>query len=332
MKKQILLMTAVLMLPVLIQLRVFAEIVVIKKVSDNGVTTVYEGEREDSDIFIPWGTDGMKNIGFIFNWDNNDYYIVELQSSQLEDIQQRTIFTDTMNTQSVKSIQPNSFDVSVSLMRDNIYCERQLMADTSLGIQMILKNKETAPKTVSPYIAIYDNNVLTELKKVTYSNIAYNEVRTYNEVLLIDGENLDDKKVKIMLWDDDMTPLIEAIPIDSTYADFYGDTKETAHTIPVDTHYLEGGIDYPGDQDMFKFTPSATGTYIFSTIGSTDTYGTLYDGSQTISDDNTNGNYNFRITQTLSAGVTYYIEVKHSDAGTGPYKLYIEKPLTVTIQ
>ena len=60
------------------------------------------------------------------------------------------------------------------------------------------------------------------------------------------------------------------------------------------------------------------------TTGTTDTYGHLYDSNCTeIAQDDT-ANYNFNISQTVTAG-TYYVQVRHaSESGTGAYELNVE--------
>ena len=74
----------------------------------------------------------------------------------------------------------------------------------------------------------------------------------------------------------------------------------------------------------FAFTPTTSGSFTIQSIGSGDTYGTLYSASQsslTTNDDGGDGN-NFKITYTMTAGTTYYVAVKFfSSSTTGTFKV-----------
>ncbi len=90
-----------------------------------------------------------------------------------------------------------------------------------------------------------------------------------------------------------------------------------------------GAIERVGDNDIFKFIPSTTGKYLFYTIGDLDTMGYLYDdeGEEVLTsgDDEWLEGNNFALTQTLTAGQTYYIEVTAYGTNTGSYTLLVCK-------
>ncbi|MFD2115585.1 S8 family serine peptidase [Paenibacillus yanchengensis] len=71
-------------------------------------------------------------------------------------------------------------------------------------------------------------------------------------------------------------------------------------------------INYAGDEDIYIFTPSVSRAYTFSTSGSTDTMGSLYDSSKNViaHNDDSSGNLNFSITHSLTANQTYSIKVR----------------------
>ena len=85
-------------------------------------------------------------------------------------------------------------------------------------------------------------------------------------------------------------------------------------------------IDTAGERVYFKFVATETRTYTISSQGGLDTYGHLYNASQNpiTSDDDSNGNGNFRITYTLTEGITCYIVARiYSSSATGTFTITI---------
>jgi hypothetical protein len=79
-----------------------------------------------------------------------------------------------------------------------------------------------------------------------------------------------------------------------------------------------GTLEVGGDKDVFKLTPASSGTLTLTSSGSTDVVGELLNASGTVlvTDDNSAGNPNFRITRALTAGGTYYLRVSGKTATT----------------
>ena len=80
-----------------------------------------------------------------------------------------------------------------------------------------------------------------------------------------------------------------------------------------------------GQLVYFRFTPTSSGTYTFSSSGSSDTFGTLYSASQTIiaSDDDSGTDLNFRISRSLTANTTYYLVARLYGSGTGSFTVTV---------
>ncbi|MGI6712257.1 MAG: hypothetical protein ACOX4L_05980 [Bacillota bacterium] len=92
----------------------------------------------------------------------------------------------------------------------------------------------------------------------------------------------------------------------------YGDDFNSAATIAVNTN-IPVKINQAGDAEYYKFTAPTDGTYQIYITGKNDTYGTLYNSSQSLlscENDNREGE-NFCITPNLTAGQLYYIKVSH---------------------
>ncbi len=94
------------------------------------------------------------------------------------------------------------------------------------------------------------------------------------------------------------------------FTDDYGNTLENASGIESNGE-LKGIINYSNDVDVFKFSVSERSLVDFSTSGTTDTYGTIFDekGNAIASDDDSAGNRNFKISTALDPG-TYFLSVK----------------------
>ena len=113
----------------------------------------------------------------------------------------------------------------------------------------------------------------------------------------------------------------------------HGDSRETASVIDVPGG-VWGQIDSASDRDMFHFSlgdGSPTGEILLRTTDSTDTVGTLFDGTGielAHNDDGNDPNAGFYIQTTLGAG-DYYLEVKGADPSVrGRYTLSIAPPPT----
>lgn len=106
--------------------------------------------------------------------------------------------------------------------------------------------------------------------------------------------------------------------------DDHGDTEATATwtSLQPGADAQIAGILDPGDTDVFRIQVGAAGALSAFTTGSTDTYGTLYDGAGNVLDENddTSG-LQFAVTADVQPG-TYYLFVRgYSTSTTGPYQL-----------
>ena len=83
-----------------------------------------------------------------------------------------------------------------------------------------------------------------------------------------------------------------------------------------------------GETYYRPFKPEKTDTYVFCSVGSSDTYGYLLDGdrNQLKSDDDSGDGFNFRIARELTAGQTYYLGVRYySTSTTGSIDVIVEQ-------
>jgi hypothetical protein len=113
--------------------------------------------------------------------------------------------------------------------------------------------------------------------------------------------------------------------VTKTIVDDHGNTMGTA--TPVYVGSRAGVISYQNDIDVFRFSPPTSRSYTFRTIGSTDTFGTLYDSDSEVLDydDNSGEGSNFQFSETLFYGQVYYVYVQHySPYQTGAYTFWID--------
>ena len=113
----------------------------------------------------------------------------------------------------------------------------------------------------------------------------------------------------------------------SYHGDDHGNTPETATEV-VGVYYQDksvtGYLHSQADVDYYTFVPARNCVMEIYTEGDTNTYGRLYcaSGGLLDSDNNSNGNGNFKITAHLEAMKRYYIAVSHnSSTGYGDYTL-----------
>jgi hypothetical protein len=93
------------------------------------------------------------------------------------------------------------------------------------------------------------------------------------------------------------------------------------------TGVLETGPDY----DVFRVVAPASGSYSFrSAITAGDVYGSLLDAAGTVITENDDGagGRDFLITYTLTAGQTYYVQVRNYSPG---YATPVPYTLTATV-
>ena len=105
--------------------------------------------------------------------------------------------------------------------------------------------------------------------------------------------------------------------------DDHGDAAGEATAVAVpSTNKGELGFD---DKDYFSFELDEAAKLTVEATGSTNTYGTLFDGNESILAENDHGGIttNFGIEYWAEAG-TYYVEVCGSQRKRGPYELKVE--------
>jgi len=91
---------------------------------------------------------------------------------------------------------------------------------------------------------------------------------------------------------------------------------------------IAGTINPKEDLDYFYIQPTESTEYEIYTTGNFDSYGSLYNASNSLlsTNDDGNGNLQFKIRCFLSAYQTYYIQVKsYANASTGSYVIYAKK-------
>lgn len=102
-------------------------------------------------------------------------------------------------------------------------------------------------------------------------------------------------------------------------------TQYSTMTVTTSLQSQSRSIDPAGDNDYIRFYAYSGNKYIFYTESSIDTYGHLYDSSQSQLDydDDDGTDYNFRIEYTITSSGYYFLRVRgYSSSTQGPYALY----------
>lgn len=109
------------------------------------------------------------------------------------------------------------------------------------------------------------------------------------------------------------------------------DLTTTATVIPTNynlTQEISATIGSAGDVDYYKFIPLNSGGYSIETLGTTNTFGYLYDNNMNVLDVCDDQQFpdgrNCELRCKLVANNTYYIKINHKETtGTGDYNLKI---------
>ena len=110
----------------------------------------------------------------------------------------------------------------------------------------------------------------------------------------------------------------------NTVVDDYSDDFVSAISLQAGVK-LSGVINALGDEDIFRFIPSADGLYNIKIVSSFDSYGYLYDDSGLlIMSNNDTENKDFLLSGNLLANQTYFVKVTcNNNSGTGEYDLIV---------
>lgn len=269
------------------------------------------------------------DFALIFNWgssDEEELYIIPLSKTTEE---QSKVLPDTSETTAAvyhkSMVQTVSGDVNVdiSLLYDNAYSECVLNAGEDLTAEIKLENtNETTSVDVSVMIALYDEQSKLIGIKMESQNVTANGNAVIPAKITVPVGNTA-SSAKIMVWNgNNIKPYTNAVTLSVAGLDFFGDDYSLAQ-IMGERNSAFGMINSQNDTDIFEFKVFNDGLYTFESYGNTDTYATLSNKltPTTVikSDDDSGIDGNFRISETLQAGQTYYLKV--SGKNTGKYKL-----------
>ena len=108
-------------------------------------------------------------------------------------------------------------------------------------------------------------------------------------------------------------------------SDDHGNGTADATTVGLSST-TAGLVDTVGDDDYFKIVISSGGTLTITTLGNTDTFGTVFDSSGGVvqEDDDTGEGSNFLVQSNLTAG-TYFVRARgYNGEATGSYSLKVD--------
>ena len=144
-----------------------------------------------------------------------------------------------------------------------------------------------------------------------------------------------------MGWYDNAAFDGEALPFDFPY---YSTTKHTLYAkwmtvedcfdqavdMQLDKSHTTN-VSAGGQKVYYAFTPDVSGTYVFASVGNQSTYASLYDSAlnQLTPENLDRSSGNFKITQDLEAGQTYYLVVRlYDESAIGSFEIAVTRYLT----
>jgi hypothetical protein len=115
--------------------------------------------------------------------------------------------------------------------------------------------------------------------------------------------------------------------------DDHGGDVATATEWDVTGGPASGTLEVGSDQDWYKFIAPTSGRYVFTSDGTGNPDGYLYNqaGSRVAYNLDSGPGLNFQVTATLTAGQTYYLMIRNSvqtntNTDTGPYTITATLP------
>lgn len=105
-----------------------------------------------------------------------------------------------------------------------------------------------------------------------------------------------------------------------------GVSFDTAINMVVNTNYTVN-ITSGGQFVYYRFVPTQSGTYVFSSSGNNDPIGALYSASQSllVEDDDSGVGSNFRFSRSLTVNTTYYLRVRLFSTRTGSFTISVTR-------
>ena len=139
-----------------------------------------------------------------------------------------------------------------------------------------------------------------------------------------DNEAFEGKAVSAPYYSKDKTTLYAKWLTEEEWNTLHDGTSFEKAFIAESGKTYDVNVKTGGQIVYFAFTPTTSGSFTIQSIGSGDTYGTLYSSTKsslTTNDDGGDGS-NFKITYTMTAGTTYYVAVKfYGSSTTGTFKV-----------
>lgn len=210
-------------------------------------------------------------------------------------------------------------NVAVSFLYNNTYSERILLEGETLGVEITVTNTSDVSKEITGIIAYYDaNGRMLDIKTKSFETAADSSQAHILETVV--PTDCGVSSAKFMLFESfrNLKPCHAVIELTAESADYYGDTYQNAQPISS-RNSASGYINSETDTDVFTFVPQMDGLYYFEAFSDIDTYAALYSAENTATPvslgDNEGTGDNFRISETLQAGKTYYLYVYGRSVG-----------------
>lgn len=219
-------------------------------------------------------------------------------------------------------VQLQDLSISISIIYDGAYYENILLPGQEMTLELYAHSTSSEQKKYQFFVGFMNSDGnLIDIALENF-NIGANETKTVTISKTVPQDEAIASAV-VYVWDNlfNKEPHIPfSMRISGT--DYFGDDCDVSQPLSAYSTAV-GTIHSANDTDMFTYTATEDGLYVFESQGTADTYANLYAQDNTTtpiaSDDNSGEENNFRIAIPLQKGKKYYLKVQGH--GMGDYKL-----------
>jgi len=206
-----------------------------------------------------WLTGEYANAGITTYYIGGENLLLFDENLSEKGVLEKYVFTEMTGIQNYEQPE-NEILAEVVFWNKNEYTEFIAENTDCLGIDLKLKNISEQEQFIQPYIALYENNKLCDVKVCTVQSLEAGEEISYREEFTIDTSKTESYTVKVFNWNDNLKPMTNDVSISAVKNDFFSNSIDLAQTITTEKN-IRGKINSLEDIDYIQFTPTLCDYY-----------------------------------------------------------------------